>query len=151
RRKETIGDVDILVTSSKPEKIMAAFAGLPQIAEVLERGGTKASARLREGIQVDLRVVEPEAFGAALVYFTGSKQHNIRIREMAVRQRLKISEYGVFREADGQRVAGRTEEDVYAAIGLPWIPPELREDAGEIEAALRGALPRLIEWGDIRG
>src|SRR5262249_26835304 len=112
---------------------------------------TKSSIRHREGIQVDLRVVLPEAFGAALVYFTGSKQHNIRIREMAVRKRLKISEYGVFRDEDGQRVAGRTEEEVYAAIGLPWIPPELREDAGEIEAGLRGALPRLITLDDIRG
>ena len=151
RRKETVGDIDILVTSSKPEKVMDAFTRLPQVADVLGRGGTKASVRHREGIQVDLRVVEPDAFGAALVYFTGSKQHNIRIREMAVRKRLKISEYGVFRDADGKRVAGRTEEDVYAAIGLPWIPPELREDAGEIEAALRGVLPRLIEPGDIRG
>lgn len=151
RRKETIGDVDILVTSSKPDKIMDAFARLPQIAEVLERGGTKASARLREGIQVDLRVVEPETFGAALVYFTGSKQHNIRIREMAVRKGLKISEYGVFSDASGERVAGKTEEEVYAAIGLPWIPPELREDTGEVEAALGGKLPRLVETSDIRG
>ncbi len=151
RRKETIGDVDILVTSSKPDKIMAAFAGLPQIAEVLERGGTKASARLREGLQVDLRVVEPETFGAALVYFTGSKQHNIRIREMAVKKKLKISEYGVFSDASGERVAGKTEDEVYAAIGLPWIPPELREDTGEIEAALEGKLPRLVEASDIHG
>src|SRR5262249_2804894 len=133
RRKETVGDVDILVTSSKPEKIMTAFTGLPEVLDVLERGGTKASVRHREGIQIDLRVVEPEAFGAALVYFTGSKQHNIRIREMAVRKGLKISEYGVF-DDKGKRVAGKSEDEVYAAIGLPWIPPELREDTGEIEA-----------------
>jgi DNA polymerase (family 10) len=151
RRKETVGDVDILVTSSKPEKVMEAFTALPQVALVLERGGTKASVRHRDGIQVDLRVVEPETFGAALVYFTGSKQHNIRIREMAVRKRLKISEYGVFSDATGKRVAGRTEEDVYAAIGLPWIPPELREDAGELEAALARKLPRLVDVRDIRG
>jgi DNA polymerase (family X) len=150
RRKETVGDIDILVTSSKPEKVMAAFTGLPQVLDVLERGGTKASVRHREGIQIDLRVVEPEAFGAALVYFTGSKQHNIRIREMAVKKKLKISEYGVFRD-DGGRVAGKTEAEVYAAIGLPWIPPELREDTGEVEAALRGALPHLVELDDIRG
>jgi DNA polymerase (family X) len=117
---------------------------------VLERGGTKASVRHRDGIQIDLRVVEPEAFGAALVYFTGSKQHNIRIREMAVKKKLKISEYGVF-DDKGRRVAGKTEAEVYAAIGLPWIPPELREDTGEVEAALRGKLPRLVELGDIRG
>jgi DNA polymerase (family 10) len=151
RRKETVGDIDILVTSSSPEKVMDAFTGLPQVGEVLERGRTKASIRHREGIQVDLRVVEPEAFGAALVYFTGSKQHNIRIRDMALRKGLKISEYGVFRESTGRRVAGKTEADVYRAIGLAWIPPELREDAGEVEAALEGALPRLVEVGDIRG
>jgi DNA polymerase (family 10) len=151
RRRETVGDIDILVTSAKPEAVMKAFVALPQVGEVLERGGTKASIRHREGIQVDLRVVEPDAFGAALVYFTGSKQHNIRIREMAVKKGLKISEYGVFKEPSGRRVAGATEQDVYAAIGLPWIPPELREDSGEVEAALRGKLPRLVEVEDIRG
>ncbi|HET7874382.1 MAG TPA: DNA polymerase/3'-5' exonuclease PolX [Methylomirabilota bacterium] len=151
RRRETAGDIDILVTSSQPEKVMEAFTGLPQVADVLERGGTKASIRHREGIQVDLRVVESQAFGAALVYFTGSKQHNIRIREMAQKRGLKISEYGVFSENTGRRVAGTTEEEVYKAIGLPWIPPELREDAGEVEAALKKKLPRLVELDDIRG
>jgi DNA polymerase (family 10) len=151
RRKETVGDIDILVTSVRPEKVMEAFTRLPQVADVLERGGTKASVRHREGIQVDLRVVEPAAFGAALVYFTGSKQHNIRIREMAQKKGLKISEYGVFKESTGRRVAGKTEEEVYAAIGLPWIPPELREDAGEVEAALKRRLPDLVEVGDIKG
>jgi DNA polymerase (family 10) len=137
RRRETVGDMDILVTSSRPEIVMEAFARLPEVGAVIGRGPTRASVRLREGIQVDLRVVEPDSFGAALVYFTGSKQHNIRIREMPQRQGLKISEYGVFDEATGRRVAGRTEEDVYRAIGLPFIPPEQREDSGEIEAALR--------------
>ena len=151
RRRDTVRDIDILVTSSSPASVMDAFAGLPQIAAVLERGGTKLAARHREGLQIDLRVVEPEAFGAALVYFTGSKQHNIRIRERAVRKGLKISEYGVFSDATGGRVAGATEEEVYAQIGLPWFPPELREDAGEIEAALEGRLPRLVERRDIRG
>ncbi len=151
RRKETVGDIDILVTSARPEKVMEAFTRLPQVADVLERGSTKASVRHREGIQVDLRVVEPAAFGAALVYFTGSKQHNIRIREMAQKKGLKISEYGVFKESTGRRVAGKTEEEVYAAIGLPWIPPELREDAGEVEAALKRRLPDLVEVGDIKG
>jgi len=151
RRRETAGDMDILVTSTKPELVIDAFVRLPQVAEVLERGGTKASVRHREGLQVDLRVVEPEAFGAALVYFTGSKQHNIRIREMAQRKGLKISEYGVFDESTSRRIAGKTEEEVYAAIGLPWIPPELREDAGEIEAALERRLPDLVDVRDIRG
>lgn len=151
RMKETVGDIDLLVTSSKAERVMAAFVGLPQAGEVLEQGSTKAAIRHREGIRVDLRVIEPQSFGAALAYFTGSKQHNIRIREMGVRRGLKISEYGVFRERTGRRIGGATEEEVYAAVGLPWIPPELREDAGEIEAALAGRLPRLVEPGDIRG
>jgi len=151
RMKETVGDIDILVTSTSPAKVMHAFTTLPQAAEVLERGETKASIRHREGIQVDLRVLEPECFGAALAYFTGSKQHNIRIREMAVKKGLKISEYGVFRASTDRRVAGATEEEVYAAVGLPWIPPELREDLGEVEAAAKGALPDLVALGDIRG
>jgi DNA polymerase (family 10) len=116
---------------------MDAFTGLPDAGEVLEKGATKASIRHREGIQVDLRVVEPEAFGAALVYFTGSKQHNIRIREMALKRKLKISEYGVFREASGRRVAAATEEEVYATVGLPWISRAAR-GCREIEAALAG-------------
>ena len=151
RRKETVGDLDILVTSTDPARVMDAFARLPQVADVLERGPTKASVRHREGIQVDLRVVEPATFGAALQYFTGSKEHNIRIREMAVKKRLKISEYGVFREPGGKRIAGATEEEVYAAVGLPWIPPELREDSGEIEAAQSRRLPTLVELDDIHG
>jgi DNA polymerase (family 10) len=151
RMKETVGDLDILVTSSRPAEIMAAFVQLPEIAEVLERGDTKASVRHRDGIQVDLRVVEPACFGAALAYFTGSKQHNIRIRDMGSRKGLKVSEYGVFRESTGRRIAGATEEEVYAAVGLPWIAPELREDAGEIEAALEGRLPDLVEVAQIRG
>ncbi len=151
RGKTTVGDIDVLVTSGHPRAVMEAFAGLPDVAEVLEKGETKASIRHREGIQVDLRVVEPEAFGAALVYFTGSKQHNIRIREMALKRKLKISEYGVFREASGRRVAAATEEEVYASVGLPWIPPELREDAGEIEAARAGRLPELVKLADIKG
>src|SRR5436189_29582 len=111
----------------------------------------KAIARHQDGLAVDLRVVAPEAFGAALQYFTGSKAHNVRLREMAVRRGLKISEYGVFDEATGARVAGETEEDVYAAVGLPWIPPELREDGGEIDAAREGRLPALVERAQLRG
>ncbi|HSB69479.1 MAG TPA: DNA polymerase/3'-5' exonuclease PolX [Candidatus Methylomirabilis sp.] len=151
RMKETVKDIDILVTSAKPARIMEVFAGLPNVAEVLARGETKSSVRLKENIQVDLRVVDPDCFGAALQYFTGSKQHNIRVRELAQRQGLKVSEYGVFREKGDKRVAGQTEEEVYRAVGLPLIPPELREDGGEIEAALEGRLPRLVSLGDIQG
>jgi len=151
RMKETVGDLDILVASGRTGRVIKAFAGLPQAAEVLEQGDTKAAIRHREGIQVDLRVVEPESFGAALVYFTGSKQHNLRIREMGIKRGLKISEYGVFRGDTGKRIAGATEEQVYAAVGLPWIPPELREDRGEVEAGLAGRLPVLVTLEDIRG
>jgi DNA polymerase (family X) len=150
RRAETIGDIDILVTSDRSAAVLDRFVNLREAASVLARGGTKASIRHREGVQVDLRVVEPDAFGAALQYFTGSKHHNVRLRELAVRRKLKINEYGVFDDA-ARRVAGRTEDEVYAAAGLPWIPPELREDTGEIEAALQGALPRLVDLQDIRG
>jgi len=151
RMKETVKDIDLLVTSTSPARVMEAFVGLPNVAEVLAHGETKSSIRLREGIQVDLRVVEPACFGAALQYFTGSKQHNIRVRELAQRRGLKVSEYGVFREESERRTAGETEEEVYAAVGLPWIPPELREDGGEIEAALGGRLPALVSPADIRG
>ncbi len=150
RRVETVGDIDILVTSDRPAAVLDRFVRLPQVASVLARGETKSSIRHRENLQIDLRVVEPEAFGAALQYFTGSKNHNVKLRELAVRKKLKISEYGVFDET-GRRVAGATEEEVYAAVGLPWIPPELREDTGEIEAALAGALPPLVEVAHIRG
>ena len=151
RMRETVKDVDLLITSTKPAKVMAVFTALPQVAEVLLQGETKATIRHREGIQVDLRVVEPDCFGAALQYFTGSKAHNIRVRELAVRKGLKVSEYGIFNEATGTRIAGATEEEVYTAIGLPYIPPELREDAGEIEAAIEGRLPELLTLSDLRG
>jgi DNA polymerase (family 10) len=151
RRKETIGDIDLLAVSARPARAIEAFVHLPQAAEVLEAGGTKAAIRHREGIQVDLRVVGPESFGAALAYFTGSKQHNIRLRELGVKRGLRISEYGVFRQKSGRRIAGATEEQVYNTVGLPWIPPELREDAGEIEAAAGGRLPVLVRVEDIRG
>ncbi len=151
RMRETVKDIDILVTARDSGPVMDAFVGLPLVAEVLAHGETKASVRLREGMQADLRVVEPQAFGAALQYFTGSKAHNIRVRELAVRQGLKLSEYGVFRDPGERRVAGTSEEEVYAALGLPWIPPELREDTGEVEAAQAHRLPALVETGDIRG
>lgn len=149
RRRETAKDIDLLVASDKPAKVMEVFTALPVVGEIIARGETKSSIRTIQGISVDLRVVEPKSFGAALCYFTGSKAHNIRIRDLAVRRGLKINEYGVFR---GEKwIGGQTEEDVFKTVGLPYIPPELREDRGEIEAALAGELPALVEMKDIRG
>ncbi len=151
RWKDTIKDIDILVTSRKPEEVMKVFVHLPHMKDVLAKGTTKSSVVTEEGIQVDLRVVEEESFGAALQYFTGSKAHNIKLREMASKKGLKINEYGVFRESDNKKLGGRTEEEVYKVLGLPWIPPELREDTGEIEAALEGRLPDIVSYEDIKG
>ncbi|MFO0754642.1 MAG: DNA polymerase/3'-5' exonuclease PolX [Thermodesulfovibrionales bacterium] len=151
RWKDTVKDIDILVTSDTPDKVMDVFVHLPQVREVLAMGPTKSSAVTHEGIQVDVRVVEEESYGAALTYFTGSKTHNIRLREMAVKKGLKINEYGIFREKDNRRMGGAAEGDVYRILGLPYIPPELREDQGEVEAALAGRLPALVALGDIRG
>jgi len=149
RRRETIRDIDLLVVSPDPAKVMEGFVRLPHVGEVLAKGTTKSSVRTRDGIQVDLRVVEPRCFGAALCYFTGSKAHNIRVRDLAVRKGLKVNEYGVFR--GGEWIGGREEQEVYRAVDLPYIPPELREDRGEIEAAQQGKLPRLVERADIQG
>jgi DNA polymerase (family 10) len=151
RMRDTIGDIDIIVTSSRPERVMDTFASLPRVKQVLAKGPTRSSVLLDSDIQADVRVVDPASFGAALQYFTGSKDHNVKIRERGVRKGLKINEYGVFRVKDDKRLAGRTEEDVYKAIGLPWIPPEIRENQGEVELAERGKLPRLIALQDIRG
>jgi len=151
RMKETIGDIDIVATSTRPDAVMETFTTLPRVKQVLARGPTRSSVILETGLQADVRVVEPESFGAALQYFTGSKDHNVKVRERAVRHGLKINEYGVFRVKDDRRLAGRTEEEVYRAVGLPWIPPEVREDQGEVELAERGALPVLIALRDIRG
>jgi DNA polymerase (family 10) len=149
RGKETVGDIDILVTSAAAAPVMDRFVKYGEVREVLSKGDTRASVVLKSGLQVDVRVVPPESFGAALHYFTGSKAHNIAIRRLAQDRELKLNEYGVFRGE--KRVAGETEESVFAAVGLPWIPPELREDRGEIEAARRGELPKLVELGDLRG
>jgi DNA polymerase (family X) len=151
RMRDTVKDVDLLVTSTEPARVIRTFTTLPSVSEVLAQGPTKASVRHQEGLALDLRVVEPAAFGAALQYFTGSKDHNVRVRELAVRRGLRISEYGVFDETTGSRVAGATEEEVYATVGLPWIPPELRENQGEIEAAREGRLPTLVTAADLRG
>jgi DNA polymerase (family X) len=151
RMRDTVKDVDLLVTSTDPARVIRTFTTLPSVAEVTAQGPTKASVRHQDGLAIDLRVVEPVALGAALQYFTGSKDHNVRVREMASRRGLRISEYGVFDEATGTRVAGGTEEEVYATVGLPWIPPELRENQGEIEAAREGRLPTLVTAADLRG
>jgi DNA polymerase (family 10) len=149
RRAETVGDVDILVASSHPQKVAAAFLTYADVKQVLARGGTKCSVRLRSGLQVDLRIVTRSSYGAALHYFTGSKPHNIAIRLLGVKRHLKINEYGVFRGT--RQIGGTTEVEVFEAVGLPWIPPELRENRGEIDAARAGRLPRLVEVADIRG
>lgn len=151
RMKETIRDIDILVTSNKPERIMETFVSLPRVKEVLAHGETKSSVFLKDGIQVDIRVVEPECFGAALLYFTGSKAHNIHLRKMANEMGYKISEYGIFKQKSDRRVAGKEECDVYKVLGLTYIPPELREDTGEIEIAKEKKLPPLVEIKDILG
>ena len=151
RWKDTVKDIDILATSRDPKAVMNAFVHLPSVQDILMHGPTKSSVIIHEGLQVDLRVVEEDSFGAALAYFTGSKAHNIRLREMAVKAGLKINEYGIFREKDDKKLGGKREEDVYRILGLPFIAPELREDLGEIEAAIEGRLPRLIDSSDIRG
>jgi DNA polymerase (family 10) len=149
RRKETVGDLDILVTCRSAQKVMDRLLEFEGVSDVLARGKTKCSVRLRNGLQLDLRVVPKSAYGAALVYFTGSKQHNILIRRLGQQRGLKINEYGVFRGT--RRVAGESEKDVYRSVGLPWIPPELREARGEIELAREGKLPNLLNIEDIRG
>jgi DNA polymerase (family 10) len=171
RRCETVGDVDLLATAREPAPVMARLLAYPQVGEVLMAGDTRSTITLGNGLQVDLRVVPPDCYGAALLYFTGSKEHNVKLRRRAVERGLRISEYGAFRlgaadsgaggaggagstggsEDSGVWIAGREEADVYATVGLAWIPPELREDRGEIEAAASGRLPRLIEVADLRG
>ncbi len=151
RMKETIGDIDILVTSKNPGKVMDAFVNLPEVKEILIKGETKTSILTFENLQVDLRVVEPGSFGAAIQYFTGSRQHNIHLRELAIKKGLKINEYGVFDLNTNKKIAGETEESVYEALGLQWIPPEMREDRGEIELAERHEIPKLVELSDIKG
>ena len=151
RARETISDLDLLVAANDPDAICREFALLPQVDEVVAQGGTKTSVRVRSGMEVDLRAVKPESFGAAWQYFTGSQAHNVQLRGRSERMgKLKINEYGVFRE-DGTKIAGETEEEVYAAVGCAWIAPELREGRGEIELAAQGPLPPLVQQEDLRG
>jgi len=150
RMRETVGDLDLLVAAEDPETVMARFRELPQVAEVLLSGPTKTSIRTRTGVQADLRVLSPQRWGTALQYFTGSQAHNIHLRALAQERGLSLSEYALKRE-DGTEILCATEEEVYAALGLPLIPPELREDRGEVEAALEGRLPDLVELDDLQG
>ncbi len=154
RWKETVGDLDFVCTSKSPEKAIAHFLRSPGAGRVLAEGTTKASVVLRSGLQCDFRVVPALSFGAALLYFTGSKEHNVRLRELALKKGLTLNEYGLFRLKDEKQAApeaGRTEEEIYRRLGLAWIPPELREDRGEIEAARNDTLPRLVTEKDIQG
>jgi DNA polymerase (family 10) len=149
RMKETIGDVDILITSDNPSTIMDFFTSMPDVVKVWGKGSTKSSVRMKEGFDMDLRVIPDESYGAALQYFTGSKDHNIALRKIAIDQSLKLNEWGLFRGS--KSIAARMEEDIYNALGMRWIPPEIREDRGEIEASRNGNLPDLITRKDIRG
>lgn len=149
RMQETIGDLDILVISEKPAEVMDFFVSLSQVAEVLVKGLTKTTARLHNGMQIDLRVVPPESFGAAMQYFIGDKYHNVAVREIATKKGYKLNEYGLYK---GRKlVAGENEEEIYEKLGMQWMPPELRTNHGEIEAALTGKLPKLIGYDDVKG
>ena len=152
RGRETVGDLDLLVTGPNATAALETFLTYPRVDEVLGRGENKASAKVgREGLQVDVRALPPNTFGAAMQYFTGSKDHNVAIRTRAVKRGLKLSEYGLFRVEDESRIAGETEAGIYEALGMAWIPPELRENCGEIEAAEERRLPDLIQLSHIRG
>jgi DNA polymerase (family 10) len=151
RMKDTIGDIDILVTSKRPSEVMESFSSLDLVKEVIAKGETKTSIVTLEGVQVDLRVVEPGSFGAAIQYFTGSKQHNVHMRELAIKKNLKLNEYGVFDLDTNRKVAGETEEEIYDLLGMQWIPPEMREDNGEIELALEGKIPEIVKLEEIKG
>ncbi len=154
RWKDTIGDIDFVVAARESGPIMEAFTRAPSVERVQAHGDTKSSVIVAHGLQIDLRVVPPESWGAALLYFTGSKEHNVRLRGHALRKKLTLNEYGLYRigeEERGQEIASRTEEDVYAALGMDWVPPEMREDHGEIDAALARSLPTLAAVADIRG
>jgi DNA polymerase (family X) len=151
RWRETVGDVDVLAAAPDSAPLMAALTGLPQTAEVIASGPTKTSVRTDSGLQVDLRVIPLDCWGAALQYFTGSQAHNVAVRQVAVRQKLKLSEYGLFDAGTGELIVSRTEEEVYRRLGMAWIAPPLREDSGEVQAAVAGELPALVTDDDVRG
>jgi len=149
RRKETIGDIDILAASSKADKVINFFTKMSDVSRVLAKGSTKASVLLKSGLQIDLRVVDSSSYGAALQYFTGSKEHNIAVRSLAIKKGLKINEYGVFKGK--KKIAGKTEQDVYKTLGMSCPPPEIRENKGEVQAALKHKLPKTVQYGSIKG
>ena len=149
RMKETIGDVDFLVVSQKPQIVMDFFVSLPGVIKIWGKGSTKASVRMKDGFDMDIRVVPKKSYGSALQYFTGSKEHNIVTRKIAINKGLKLSEYGLFRGA--KKIAGENEKEIYKKLGMEWIPPELRENQGEIEVSLAGKLPKVTDYDDIKG
>ncbi len=151
RGKETVGDVDILVGDDEPEAVMDAFVKYPEVGDVLMKGPTKSSVRLQNGLQVDIRAVETKSWGAALCYFTGSKEHNVTMRGIGVKMGLKLNEYGIFERESGKMVAGASEEEVYKTLGLRYVEPEMRENSGELEASHEGKLPKLVEASQVRG
>jgi DNA polymerase (family 10) len=149
RRQETIGDIDTLMTAKHPEKVMEIFVQMPEVAEIVARGPTKTTVRLKSGINADVRILPPEDYGSALQYFTGDKNHNIETRKIAIGKRLKLNEYGIFRGK--KKLGGKTEEEIYKILGMNWMEPELRTASGEIEAAQNGTLPKIIGYNDIHG
>ena len=151
RMKETIGDIDILITSKSPEKVISFFTSMEDVKNVLAKGPTKSSVLLKEGIQADLRVIEEKNYGAALLYFTGNKQHNLILRKIAIKKGMKLSEYGLFNKKTNSMLAGKTEEECYKKLGLRYIWPEIRECEGEIKAAENNQLPSLIGYNDLKG
>ncbi len=151
RRRETIGDLDLLIASNEPDAASERFVSMPPVERVVSHGSTKSTVFLKGHLQVDCRVVTPEAYGAALQYFTGSKDHNVKLRTIGVKAGYKLNEYGLFRREDDDLVASDTEEKIYRTLGMQWIPPELRENRGEIEAAIENKLPKLVELSEIRG
>lgn len=149
RMKDTVRDIDILVSSKSPDKVMDMFTSLSDVKDVTAKGPTKSSIVSKDGVHVDIRVIKESEYGAALLYFTGSKEHNIKLRQLAIKKGFKLSEYGIFK--GDKRIAGKTEKEMYKALGLPYIAPELREDRGELEAGFEGKFPKLVETGDIKG
>ncbi|KKS69166.1 MAG: polymerase X family protein, partial [Parcubacteria group bacterium GW2011_GWA1_42_7] len=149
RMKETVGDLDILAVSENPEKLMEYFCSMPEVEAVLAKGETKSSVRLVQGLDADLRIVSAESYGSALQYFTGSKDHGIKLRRIAQEKGLKLNEYGIFKGE--KQIAGQSEEEVYETLGLKYINPEIREDAGEIEASRNNKLPKLVNYDEIKG
>lgn len=148
RMQETVGDLDILVISTDPKKIMEFFVSMPEVDEIHSRGKTRSSVKFYNGMNSDLRVVSPESFGAAVQYFTGDKQHNIEVRKIATEKGYKLNEYGLWRGK--KRIAGKNEKEIYKKLGLEWMPPEIRTNSGEIEAAREGKLPKLINFDDLK-